>query len=252
VHPVLWAAVVTGIVSGGFWLSLFHYMAGPHRKLAWVALLGLPLSLAVNLGAKGPIYRGVASLADISPEAALAAAPLWFLVFRLLLSPLAEEGVKVAPLVFPGLRRHLAGPGGALWLGVYLGIGFGLGEIGYVGWRLSASEALANYPVWMFTGFLGERLAGTCAHGIMTGVFLVLAFKGGAGWVAGYLAAVGLHTLANLGALLAQVGVVTLGQAQIWFYGVFVLMLFLFLRLHHRVAARSPGRRRVLFRRPSE
>jgi hypothetical protein len=252
VHPVLWATVVTGILSAVFWLALFHHMAGPNPKLAWVALLGLPLSLAVNLGVKGPIYRGVASLADVSPEAALAAAPVWFLVFRLLLSPLAEEGVKVAPLAFPGLRRHLAGPGGALWLGVYLGIGFGLGEVGYVGWRLSASEALANYPVWMFTGFLGERLAGTCAHGIMTGAFLVLACRGGAGWLAGYFAAVGLHTLANLGALLARVGVVTLGQAQIWFYGIFVLMLLLFLRLHHRVAVRSPGRRRVLFRRPSE
>ncbi len=249
-HPVLWAAVITGALSVAFWFSLFHHMAGPHRKLAWVAILGLPLSLVVNLGMKGPVYRGVASFAGISPEEALASAPVWFLAFRLLLSPLAEEAVKVAPVALPGLRRRLVGQGAALWLGVYLGAGFGLGEIGYVGWRLSASAALAEYPVWMFTGFLAERLAGTCAHGIMTGVLLVLAVKGRYGWIAGFLSAVGLHTLANLGALLAQVGVVTLGQAQIWFYGVFVLMLLLFLRFNRQSVAASPGPAQVVFRRP--
>jgi len=70
--------------------------------------------------------------------------------------------------------------------------------------RLGLVPALAGYPLWAYAGFLGERLMATFGHGILSAVLLTGARAGARGAAAGYLAAVGLHGLTNLGALLGK------------------------------------------------
>ncbi len=250
--PAHLATAITAVLVAAFWFALYRLMAGSERRLAWTALLTVPLSLVVNLWVKAPVYRAVASVAGVAPEAALAALPLWFLAFRLLLPPVTEEAVKVLPLLARTLRARLGDGRAALWLGMYLGLGFGIGEIGYLGWRLGEVPALAGYPVWMYYGFLTERLLATFGHGVMTAVTLTGARSGARGATAGYLAAVGLHALGNLGALLGKMGTIGPAATQATVIAAFLLLVLVFLRLHGRSARGRPAEQQVYFRRPQD
>lgn len=246
--PIYVAALITLIVSGSLWLTVFSLMAGPWRRLAWLTILGVPLSAVVNLWVKRPLAVAVGSTAGIPPGQGLAP-PVWFLVFLFLLSPVFEEAIKLAPLTAVALRRRLAEPGAALWAGVYLGLGFGLGEVAYLAWGIAQNPAYSAYPLWYFGGFFGERLMVVYLHAALTGL-------AASGWARGlgralvtYGAAAGLHALANLGAMLYQLKLIDAALSQLTLVAA-LLGVSVALERVRRAVPRAPGKAPVvIFRR---
>ncbi|MHB1016994.1 MAG: PrsW family glutamic-type intramembrane protease [Coriobacteriia bacterium] len=202
-HPIVPMAVITVVFSALLWCEMLWLYSGRTMRFVRLVPLGLPLSAIVNLAVKGPLGKGVGELAGIDPGLGLET-PVWFLVFLFLLAPVFEELIKAAPALIPSVRRRVETTGDALWTGMALGMGFGLGEAIYLAWQVSASGAYGEYPWYAFTGFFGERLLVVFMHGMMTGLLFLIAKRGHP--VPGYLAAAGAHALLNSGAMLYQLG----------------------------------------------
>ena len=202
-HPIVPMAVITVVFSAALWCGMLWLYSGRTMRFVRLVSLGFPLSAIVNLLVKGPLGEGVGELAGIDPGLGLET-PVWFLVFLFLLAPVFEELIKVAPALVPSVRRRIETPGDALWTGMALGMGFGIGEAIYLAWQVSVSGAYAEYPWYAFTGFFGERLLVVFMHGMMTGLLLLIAKRGHP--ALGYLTAAGAHALLNSGAMLYQLG----------------------------------------------
>src|SRR5205823_11080303 len=122
--------VLTLAAGGGFAVILLRAIGRPVPL--WLLALPLPLSAAVNLLVKRPIYvalAGAASVNVIGPTS-----PFWFLIAVWLLPPVSEAGIKLATLFLPFVRRRIRGSESAVLVGAAVGLGFGLGEALYVGY----------------------------------------------------------------------------------------------------------------------
>lgn len=224
-------AIITIVASALLWGAFLYAYSGRTWRFVRLMVWGLPLSAVVNLFVKSPVGQGVGTLAGIDPGLGLDT-PVWFLVFLFLLSPVFEELIKVVPALVPSVRRHATTPDDALWMGVALGIGFGIGEAAYLGWQIALSGAYEQYAWFMFTGFLGERLVVVLLHGFMTALLMWFAARGRP--VIGYLAAVGTHALLNSGAMLFQLGLVAEGVAGLSLLVVLVVAVIVFERIRPR------------------
>lgn len=242
--PIYGMAVVTTFVSVAVWYAAFRVMAERHRRLAWLMVLTLPLSFAVNAWVKKPLLLAVARAAGVGPRPG---APFWFLAFVLFLSPVTEEAIKVLPLLAGRVRAAVGERGTAFWAGLALGAGFGIGEIWFVARGVARSPELAGYPFWAYTGFLTERVIVVYAHAVMTAVLVTAAAAGRAG--RGYLAAVGLHALLNLGALLGGAGLLDRNLAFFWIVLPIGVLTVLFTRMYRESLLGSPPRETVVFHR---
>ncbi len=228
-------AGITLVTSAALWGGLVYRFSGRDRRYLWLLLPGLPLSALVNQVVKRPLIVAVGEGAGVPAGLGLET-PLWFLLFLWLVPPVTEEAIKLAPLLVPWARRGLTGRSGALWTGMALGIGFGLGEAAWIAYGIARSPAYAGYPWYAFTGYLSERLIVCFCHGVMTAV-AVEGLRAGR-WRAfgGYLAAVGLHALLNAGAMLGQLGVISMTWASLSLLAPVMLLAFLFERLRRRAA----------------
>lgn len=243
--------MITLAATAALWIPLTRLMAGKYRHLAWLVAVALPFSALVNLAVKTPLLRTVVEASGVSTSGAVP--PLWFLLFSLLLAPVTEEAIKLLPALARPVRRYLAEDRGAgLWAGLFLGVGFGLGEIGYLAWRLTGTPAVAGVPVWQFTGFLTERLYVTFGHGILTAVAVYGLARGWLRGLRGYAYAVLLHATLNVGALLYQLKLAPVQVAGLWGMGVFVglILLFMWLQGQNRLDA-APEPEVVFFQRES-
>lgn len=99
-------------------------------------------------------------------------------------APLTEEPAKIFPLVFPFVRKKITKENFAA-AAMALGLGFGLGEIWFVG-RFIAESTMPAYPWYQYTGFMNERFMVCIIHGGMTAFvlsrpkgFLLLGLLGG-------------------------------------------------------------------------
>jgi len=244
--PIYVMAIITFLAAGGLWLGLGALMAGRHRKWAWVVLLALPFSPLINQVVKRPIMLAVNESLDLQPGQS---PPLIYWVLALLLAPITEEAIKLAPVLFPPLARWVKEKGTALWLGLFLGIGFGLSEVGYLAWSIAQAPQYSQYPWYYFTGFAQERLMVVAIHGVMTAVAVLGIARGWwRGWL-GYLSAIGLHCLVNLGALLAQAKVIPVVLASLWTMGVFAGLLLLLAPLYKANRALDQPSETILFQR---
>ncbi len=224
-------AIITIAASALLWGAFLYAYSGRTWRFVRLMVWGLPLSAVVNLFVKSPVGQGVGALAGIDPGLGLDT-PVWFLVFLFLLAPLFEELIKVAPALVPSVRRHATTPDDALWAGMALGLGFGIGEAAYLGWQIALSGAYEQYAWYMFTGFFGERLVVVLLHGFMTALLMWFAARGRP--VIGYLAAVGTHALLNSGAMLFQLGLVAEGVAGLSLLVVLVVAVIVFERVRPR------------------
>lgn len=236
-HPIVPMAVITVAFSTALWCGMLWLYSGRTMRFVRLVWLGLPLSAIVNLFVKGPIGEGVGEMAGIDPGLGLAT-PVWFLVLLFLLAPVFEELIKAAPALIPSVRRGIETPGDALWTGMALGIGFGIGEAIYLAWQVTVSGAYGEYPWYAFTGFFGERLLVVFMHGMMTGLLVLIAKRGHP--VLGYLVAAGAHALLNSGAVLYQLGLVP-GWAASAVLGVMLIVFaLLFERIRPKRGAAEP------------
>ncbi|MBM4429538.1 MAG: YhfC family intramembrane metalloprotease [Chloroflexi bacterium] len=233
--PIYIMAVITLAVSAGLWGGLVYAWSGCDRHYLWLLLLGLPLSAFVNLMVKKPLVVFVGQAANVPPSQGLAT-PLWFIIFLLLVPPVTEEAIKLAPLLLPLARRRINSRSGALWTGLALGVSFGLGEAMFVAYGVAQSPQYAAYPWYAFTGYFGERMMVCFCHGVMTAVVIAGLQQGKARAVAGYLAAVGLHALLNLGPVLGQLGLLSATAAGLSLVPSLVVFTLIFEWLRRRAA----------------
>jgi hypothetical protein len=133
--------------------------------------LALPLSAIVNLAVKSPVIEQGLFAWNI-PES-LVQWPWWFAGLSLLLVGISEELFKLLPAMFLLFRRTMINPTGVAAMAAAVGFGFGIGEIWYLAWRLSAAQPeVASLPFYMLGGFMGERALAVWLHAILLQISL--------------------------------------------------------------------------------
>jgi len=243
-------AIITLLASAGLWGGLMYVMSGRNRRYLWLLLPGLPLSALVNVWIKRPLMVGVGQAAGIPPNMGLQT-PLWFLLFTFTLAPVFEEAIKVLPLLLPWVRRLLPGPAAALWVGMGLGISFGLGEAAFLAYGVAQQPEYARLPWYVFTGYFSERLLVCFIHGVMTAVLVTGLQRSAGRGAVGYLAAAGLHALLNAGAILFQLGLISSWAAQLMLVVPLILVAAIFERLRRgavrQAEATHPSEEEVVY-----
>lgn len=194
-------AALTIAVTALLCVTVLEHLTRSGRRYYGLILVGLPLSLIVNQFIKVPLIASLATWTGLPLKIGLDV-PLWFVIAVWLNAPIFEEMIKVLPMVLPTPRRFLQDASQALWAGLALGLGFGLGEAAYLAYGIAQSPAYNQLPWYMFTGFASERLIVTFAHGLMTSIAVAGFHAGRRNMLVGVLTAIGLHALINLGPIL--------------------------------------------------
>jgi uncharacterized membrane protein YhfC len=194
-------AILTIVLTALLGFTALGQLTRSNRRFYWLILTGLPLSLIGNRFIKTPVITSLAAWTDI-PLKLGPDMPFWFIILIWLHAPLFEEAIKLLPMLLPVSRIFLKDASQALGAGFALGIGFGLGEAAYLAHGIAQSPAYSQLPWHMFTGFALERLVVTFAHGLMTSIAVLGFHYGKRKALFGYLTAVGLHALLNLGPIL--------------------------------------------------
>jgi uncharacterized membrane protein YhfC len=222
-------AVLTISATAILCVTALNNLTHSSRPYYWLVLAGLPLSLIINRFIKIPLITGIATLTGI-PLKLGPDAPLWFITTIWLTAPIFEEGIKVLPMLMPASRLFLKDASHALWAGLALGLGFGLGEAAYLAYGIAESPNYNQLPWHMFTGYASERLIVTFAHGLMTSFAILGLHFGKRKALFGYLSAVGLHALINLGPILLALKLIPAVASSLGSYAVILAAFVIFQR----------------------
>jgi len=235
--PGIYLMLVPSLVlSALVWGGLVYALAGRQRGSLWLALPALPLSAIVTLLVKRPLVVAVAQAGGFTPGLR-PEAPFWYLAFLLLLAPVTEEAVKALPLLWPPAGARVTSRRDALVAGMALGLGFGLGEAVFLAYGVGLNTTYAEMPWYLFAGFLQERFLVCLAHAILTAIVVSGWQQGRRSLLVGYLAAVGLHALANVGAMLYQLRLITGAASQASLVAALALLVVILGALLHAAAA---------------
>jgi hypothetical protein len=229
-------AAITLTVSVIFWGGLIFLFSGRQKRYFWLLLLGLPFSAIANLYIKQQVIVLVGLSAHVPPYLGLAA-PAWFLAFKVLVTPLVEEPIKVLPLLLPPVWKMVTSRTGALWTGFTLGVSFGLGEAAYIAYAIARVPEYAALPWYAYTGYMSERIFACFAHGVLTAVLVTGIQRRGRFLLAGLLAALGLHVFLNAPAALYQLKLIPLELYNFSLVIPFIVLAVVFERM--RRAARG-------------
>jgi uncharacterized membrane protein YhfC len=215
---------------------------GDHKRfqLFWLTLLALPLSPVVNVLVKAPFVRLISAACD---RPSLVGAPFWFLTVVLLTAPVSEELVKLLPFVSKRLRAWMVDRRRAVFGGLAVGLGFGLGEIGFLAAAVASNDPItAALPVHLLGGFVVERCISVFAHGVFSAIALTGLVLGGRPFLFYIGGAVAAHALSNVASLLFQMGIISDQAAANVLYATFVLLgLLLVYLLKKARASIQPG-----------
>lgn len=142
------AAGVAGLLLLAFAVLLIMLAERRDRRLfAGLLIVQLPMSAAAFFGLRVPLDRLVRSLVG---DADL------YTIVTLFYAPLTEEPAKLWPLLLPVVRRFIE-PRNAFGVALALGLGFGIGEVGFLAQRLGNAPGIAGLPWHAFGGFAIER-----------------------------------------------------------------------------------------------
>jgi hypothetical protein len=133
------------------------------RHLVVLAALHLPMCALAYYVVRLPLDGLVKGVIDTKSELY----PLTTLFY----APLTEEPAKLWLLLFPWFRSMLNRQT-ALWLGMAIGLGFGLGEMWLVAYWLFHHPQIASLPWYSLTGYMNERFFVCINHGVFTTVAL--------------------------------------------------------------------------------
>ena len=222
-------AILTILLTGLLCVTALNQLTGSIRRFGWLLLVGLPLSPIVNLFVKTPFITALAAATGTPLKLGLDT-PLWFILLIWLNAPLFEEAIKLLPMLLPAPRIFLKEASQALSAGLALGMGFGLGEAGYLAYGIAQSPAYGPLPWYMFTGFAWERLVVTFGHGLLTSLAILGLSSSWRKAVFGYLTAVGLHALINLGPVLSVLKLVPPTISSMGTYAAILIAFVLFQR----------------------
>jgi uncharacterized membrane protein YhfC len=233
-------AVITIYLTAILCIALLNYLTHSDRRYYWLLLVGLLFSFIINRWVKIPAITALGAWAGIplklGPEM-----PSWFIVLILLNAPIFEEAIKLLPMALPPSRKLLNDASSSLWIGLALGMSFGLGEAAYIAYGIAQSPEYNSLPWYVFTGYATERLIVTFAHGFMTSIAAYGLYKGGRNVLTGYLSAVGLHALINLGPILLALKLVPASVSSMESYTV-ILAAFLLFQRYTRATRKMSGK----------
>ncbi|MBL8061728.1 MAG: hypothetical protein JNK32_01825 [Anaerolineales bacterium] len=232
-------AVITIVLTAVLCIAFLNYLTHSSRRYYWLLLVALPFSFIVNHWVKTPLVIALATWAGIPLKLSLTM-PLWFIAVILLNAPIFEEAIKLFPIALPASRKLMNDAPGSLWTGLALGMSFGLGEAAYIAYGIAQSPEYNSLPWYVFTGYAMERLIVTFAHGFMTAIAAYGFYKGGSNILIGYLSAVGLHALINLGPVLMALKLTPASVSSAGSYAV-ILAAFLLFQRHTRTAKKASG-----------
>ncbi len=239
IYTMMLVVYAAGIV---IWGGLIFFLNGLKPRRLWLLLVGLPLSALANIWIKTPLVHAVARLWGISLDLG-AHSPWWFLLFLLLVAPVLEEPIKLLPLALPPVRHQVRSASSAIWIGLALGVSFGLGEAAFLAYNIATTPANIALPASVFTGYAIERWMYCLLHGVMTAIFLMGIQHGRWHILTGYLSAILLHSLVSSVALFTQVGMLPADVAQWIILLEFLLALLLLAWLWRRA---GPTRKAIL------
>jgi uncharacterized membrane protein YhfC len=232
-------AVLTILLTGLLCIVTLHQLAHSPRRYVWLILVGLPLSLIVNRFIKTPLVTTLATWTGVPLKLGLEM-PFWFILVIWLNAPIFEEAIKIFPILLPSSRRFLKDASQALWAGLALGMGFGLGEAAYLAYGIAQSPTYNQLPWYVFTGFASERLVVTFGHGLLTSLALLGLSYGRKKALFGYLTAVGLHAFINLGPVLSALKLIPLTVSSLGTY-IAILIAFVFFQKNISEAKKIGG-----------
>lgn len=220
-------AVLTILLTGLLCIVTLHQLTHSARQYVWLILVSLPLSLIVNRFIKTPLVTALATWTGVPLKLGLDAS-FWFILLIWLNAPIFEEAIKVLPMLLPASRRFLKDASQALWAGLALGMGFGLGEAVYLAYGIAQSPAYNQLPWYVFTGFASERLIVTFGHGLLTSLAVLGLSYGREKALFGYVTAVGLHALINLGPVLSAIKLIPSTVSSLGTYIAILIAFILF------------------------
>jgi len=232
------AALIATAISVGIGYALLRSWTCRWRLHYGVAAASLAFSPLVNLLVKKPALGVMLGRFHLQP--AVPTWPLWFGALALLLVGTSEEAVKLLPLLAPEVRRVLRARGSAEPMAFAIGLGFAVGEIWYLAYRIHANDpATAALPFYMLGGFVTERIATLSVHSFL--VFLPLrAWQDGAAsflrWTAGAMLA---HALIDTTAMLFQMKLVGAAAATLVILGLTFACAIPFYRYRRELTPRD-------------
>ena len=198
------ALIAAGIVLAAA-AALWLVFAKPQRRWLYVVLLAiqLPMSWAAFHFVRVPLDRWIAgAIADRGT----------YTLLTMFYAPLTEEPAKLWPLLLPFVWRRL-GRENAAGIALALGIGFGIGEIGFLAERVARVPQMAGLPAFAFTGFIFERVLVCLWHPAFAAVTVAAAARRPALIPAALLGSMALHFLGNFPIYLASRNAFGLGAA---------------------------------------
>ncbi len=241
-------AAITLTACLALWGGLIYSFTGRQKRYFWLLILGLPLSAIANLYLKPQFIILVGHTAQVPPGLGLAA-PVWFLSFRILVTPLVEEAIKVMPLLIRPAWKMVTSQASALWVGFVLGVSFGLGEAMYIAYAVAQNAVYSSLPWYAYTGYLNERLLTCFAHGVFTAVVVMGVQRGGQYMLYGYLAALGLHLFLNAPTVLYQFNWISNSVYNLSLLIPFIVLAVIFERLRRaiRQPKSDPGSEEIIY-----
>jgi len=186
-YSIYYTAVLTAAVAVAIFGSLVYRLRQPaDGLLLWLAVvLVLPLQPVMFYLVRVPLDHWLAAqLGSASP------AYHWLITFY---APLTEEPAKLVPLLIPAILRDVR-PENFVRYALAIGLGFALGEMGFVAERVARQPAFAHLPFYQFGGYFSERLMTCVFHSAFVSVALWRLRKG---FIFGVVGAMLLHWLGN-------------------------------------------------------
>jgi RsiW-degrading membrane proteinase PrsW (M82 family) len=180
-------AVLTAIVAVAIFGMLIHKLRLPaQERLLWLAAaIAVPLQPLAFYFVRVPLDHWLA--AHCGPTSAVYR---WLVTFY---APLTEEPAKLLPLLIPAIRRDIRDTNFVRYA-LAIGLGFAIGEMGFVAERIARNPNFSALPFYQFGGFVGERLMTCVFHSAFLSVALWRLRHGFARGVSGAMA---LHWLGN-------------------------------------------------------
>lgn len=211
------ASIISTLFTIGVWGVLFFRKAP--KEIRWIMtallILELPMSILTYYGVRVPLAEWYGDLVGHGTRL--------FVLLKSFEAPLTEELAKILPLIFfiPLIRKYKSRNG--WFLGMALGLGFGLGEIWALTHLLTKSHPdLLTFPWYSFGGGIVERVMVSFLHGVFTGIAVHGILTGRFKAFIGILLAMSAHYFLNfpilLPALIPQI-------KQIFSYSVWVSLL---------------------------
>lgn len=189
---------LAAIVTAGAALAIFGTLLQKLRFPAQTRLLWLAFALALPL--QPLAFYFVRLPLDHWLAAQLGTASSVYQCLTSFYAPVTEELAKLVPLLIPAIRRDIRREN-VVRYALAIGLGFALGEMGFIADRVARNPALAALPFYQFSGFFTERLMTCIFHTAFVSVAL---WRLRRGFAFGVLGAMALHWIGNAPLFLIQ------------------------------------------------